>query len=40
MLTETRPFREKGWNLHVLANSRWKMLFKAVEKPLGTAKKV
>jgi hypothetical protein len=30
MLKETRPFREKSGNCHVLAYSRWKMLLKAV----------
>jgi hypothetical protein len=41
MLTETLPFREKrDRNCHVLADSRWEILLKAVEQPLGTAKRV
>jgi hypothetical protein len=40
MLTETRPFRKRDGNCHVLADSRWEMLLKAVEQPLGTAKRV
>ncbi len=39
MLTETPPFREKGY-CHVLADSCWEMFLKAVEEPLGTDKKV
>jgi hypothetical protein len=27
-------------NFHILANSRWEMLLKAVEQMLGTAKRV
>jgi hypothetical protein len=37
MLTETQPFREKGWKLQRLANSPWEMLSKAVAQPLGIA---
>jgi hypothetical protein len=32
-----RPFIEKGWNCHVLADSRFEMLVKAVEQLLDTA---
>jgi hypothetical protein len=40
MLTETRPFREKGWKLPRISDSSWEMLLKAVEQLLGTAKRV
>jgi hypothetical protein len=40
MLTEMRPFREKVWNCHGLAESRWEMLLQAVGQPLGTGKRV
>jgi hypothetical protein len=40
MLPETRSFRERDGNCHFLAESRWKMLLKAVRQLLGTAKRV
>jgi hypothetical protein len=32
ILTETWPFRERDGNCHVLPDSRWEMLLKAVEQ--------
>jgi hypothetical protein len=42
MLTEMRPFREKGWKLQCFSrySSHWGMLLKAVGQSLGTAKRV
>ncbi len=34
------PSEKRDGNCHVLANSRWEMLLKAVGQPLGTAKRV
>jgi hypothetical protein len=38
MLTEVRPFRDKGRKLPVLADNSWEMLLKSVEQMLGTVK--
>jgi hypothetical protein len=34
------PSEKRDGNCQVLADSRWEMLLKAVEQPLGTAKRV
>ncbi len=40
MLTETQPFREKGWKLPQFSLQPLENALKAVEQPLGTAKRV
>jgi hypothetical protein len=34
------PSEERDGNCHILADTRWDILLKAVEQPLGTAKRV
>jgi hypothetical protein len=40
MLTECGPPEKRDGKCHVIANSRWEMLFKAVGHLLSTAKRV
>jgi hypothetical protein len=34
------PSEKRDGNCHILANSRWEILLKAVEQPLGTARRL
>jgi hypothetical protein len=34
------PSEKRDGNCYILANSRWEILLKVVEQPLGTAKRV